>query len=241
MNMQPISGDPVYINGLPVINNLSVAQQFAATLNQWEIITYSLYDSAAYPAAGVASLSFFTQPVGSGTGFGGGTKTQSDTNMTQAGVLSAGQAFIITGINVEFLPTVPSVTAQLPAVFGAQAAANIVNDAYLFRAHGNLQFQILQKPYLIEGPLMRFPSPNDFWVSGALADATSPAASSQSRLAFGRADGPSQILSPNNLLIIPTQSFNVTLNWPEGVIALPSSNPGRVYVRLEGALLRAAQ
>jgi len=233
-------GQPVFINGIPIINNLQAAQNYAVNMyQQWEAVTQSLYDSASYVAAGQTQLTFFQQPVGQGTGFGGAAKTLSDTNMQLAGQLPAMQAFIVTGINVECQPTTPTVAAQMPAAFGAQAIAQIVNDAYIVRRSGNLNFTIGSKSYLNEGPLMRFPAPNDFEIHAALSDVTTAGANLQSRIAYGFANGPSQILAPNNLLLIPNQAFSITLNWPEGAQAI--TNPMRIFVRLEGVLLRAAQ
>jgi hypothetical protein len=224
---------------IPNIANLSDLSNFSVNWNQWEALTQSLYDSAPYPAAGTTGLTFFQNPIGQGTGFGGGAKTASDTNMTLAGMLATGIMQIVTSIEVDVQPTTPTVTAQMPAVFGAQAAAQIVNDAYIIRRSGNLVFHVLSKNYLTEAPLMQFPAASDFVAEGALADTTTAAASSQSRIAWGTAAGPLYSLTPNNILLISNQNFNITLNWPEGVQAI--TNPARIFVRLNGIQFRLAQ
>lgn len=227
-------------SGAPIVANMLDIQSFSTVQwNNWEFVTQSLYDSTAYPAAGSLSLSFFQTPQGAGLGFGGGTKTQSDTNMVLNGQLPSGNMFVIATLEIEFQPTTPTVAAQMPAAQGAVAAALIVNDAYIFWRSGNFTLRILQKDYSTEAPLMRFPSQSDFSVQGALSDSTTPAASAQNRIAFGSAYGPVYTLAPNNLLIPETTNFKVTLAWPEGLQAI--TNPARIFVRLGGMQARQAQ
>lgn len=232
------------VNGSPTPNiaNLSDLSNFQVTWNQWELITQSLYDSAPYPAAGTSSpLLFFQNPQGQGTGFGGGSKSLSDTNMVSPGMLPQGQMFIATSIEVEFQPTTPTGanSAYLPAAFGAQEAAQLVNDAYIFYRSGNLQFKVLAKYYSQEAPLMRFPPTADFALNAALSDATTAAATSQSRIAYGSSVGQPYVLTPNNILIPSTTNFSIALGWPEGAQAIQSA--ARVFVRLNGLMARLAQ
>lgn len=228
----------------PNIANLSDLANFAVTnWNQWEAITYSLYDSLPYPNTGLLTMQFFQVPIGGGTGFGGGPKTLSDTNLVLNGQLPQGQMFIATSVEIDFQPITPTATfaAQLPASFGAGATANIVNDAYVFRRAGNLTFTVLSKNYLSEAPLMRFPATADFVVDGAFSDATTAAAAQQSRLAWATTVGAPYVLTPNNILIPSTTNFSLNLAWPEGVQALPSGAPARVFGRLNGLLFRLSQ
>lgn len=198
----------------------------------WEAVKQSLYDYQAYAAAGQSVLSFFTLPVS-------GTKTLSDTNMTLAGQLPKNQEFLITSIEVFFSPTTPTVAAQMPAAFGAQAIAQIVNDAYIVGRAGNLNLTIGSKPYLQEAPLGRFPQKAYFDVSAALADVTTAGANLQSRIAYGHWCGRPYLLDPAPLLLPENQNFSVSLNWPEGVQAI--TNPGRIGVILDGILYRRSQ
>ena len=227
-------------SGQPIVANLNDLQNFAVSdWNQWEFITQSLYDSAAYPAAGASTLTFFQVPQGAGTGFGGSAKTLSDTNMVLNGQLPSGNMFVISSIEIEFQPTTPTVAAAMPAAFGAQAVAVQINDAYIFWRSGNGVLRILQKDYSQEAPLMRMPSQADFSLQAAVADVTTAGASLQSRIGFAGAYGPIYTLSPNNLLIPETTNFKYTLSWPEGLQAI--SNPARVFVRLGGMMARQAQ
>lgn len=229
----------VVLNGNPVINNLQQAQDYAANINTFEIITQSLYDSAAYATAGQNQLTFFQQPLGAGTGvISAAAKTLEDTNMQAAGAMPNMQSFVVTSVEVEFQPDITFTAATQPAAFGAVAVATSINDSWIFRATGYLILTIGQKPYLQEGPMMKFPASNDLEIDAALSDASTAAASQQSRIAYAKAVGPAYTLAPNNLLLIPMQNFVVTLNWAT-VQAITTK--ARVFVRLMGQLLRSAQ
>lgn len=214
--------------------------KYSVNREGWEAVRQSLYDSQQYAAAGATQLSFFNLPIGQGTSWaGGGTKSISDTNMTLAGQLPANQEFLMQSIEIHFLPTTPTVAAQMPAAFGAQAVAQLVNDEYIFRRAGNLVLVIGSKPYLTEGPLMKFPPKTRFEVGGAAADVTTAGAALQTRIVMGRNVGRPYLLSPVDMLLPQNQNFNITLNWPEGAQAI--TNPARVFVVIDGILYRKSQ
>lgn len=223
-------------NGVPSYDSLSA---YNVNRDGWEAIKQSLYDSQAYAAAGATSLSFFQLPVGQGTGFGGAAKTFSDTNILSPGQMPANQEFLIQSVEVSFFPTTPTVAAQMPAAFGAQAIAQIVNDAYIFYRAGNLNLIIGSKSYLQEGPLLRFPPKAYFEVHAALADVTTAGANLQSRIAYATARGRPYMLQPANLRLVSNQNFNCQLSWPEGLQAI--TNPARIFVILDGILYRRSQ
>lgn len=230
------SGTLPNAGGIPSRSQLSA---YSVNLNGYEAIRQALYDSTSYVAAGQPSLSFFQQPIGQGTGFGGGVKTYSDTNMELAGQIPANKQYLVQSIEILFYPTTPTVAAQMPAAFGAEAVPAIINDAYIFRRSGNLLFVIGSKPYLQEAPLAVFPPKADFVVEGALSDATTAAGNQQTRIAYGTVQGRPYIISPGDLWIPSSQNFSITLNWPEGNQAI--TNPARVFVRLDGVLYRKSQ
>jgi hypothetical protein len=215
---------------------LETFQQFVVNRSGWEINRQSLYDTAAYAAIGQSVLTFFAVPLGQGTP----AKTLSDTNMTNAGLLPKHKNFLLQGIEVFFFPTTPTVAADLPAAFGAQAVAQLVNDAYIFRRSGNLNLFIGSKTYLEEAPMMKFPASRQFHLEAAVADATTAGAALQSRIAFADAVGRPYMIDPN-ITFEDNQNFSVTLNWPEGLQALPSGNPAQVRVSLEGVMARRPQ
>lgn len=218
------------------MNNVPNRQQLSKySVNRpgWEAIRQSLYDYAAYQAAGVTQLTFFALPVGQGN------KTLSDTNMTLAGQLPKNQEFLVQSIEVVFYPTTPTVAAGMPSFFGAEAAQVLINDAYIFGRSGNLNLTIGSKPYLQEAPVGRFPQKAQYELSAALADASTAAAALQTRTGYGKWVGRPYLLDPAPLLLPENQNFSVSLNWPEGVQAI--SNPARVGIILDGILYRRSQ
>jgi hypothetical protein len=169
----------------------------------------------------------------------GAAKTGEDTNMQGAGAMPNMQAYLVTSVELDVQPDVPTFAAPgLPAAFGAAAVAASINDVWRIRATGFLNFNIGSKSYLYEGPLMKFPASNDLEIDAAVCDATTPAAASQTRIAYAKSVGPAYVLAPNNLLLIPMQNFNVTLNW--GTLQ-PVAAQARIFARLMGQLLRASQ
>jgi hypothetical protein len=209
--------------------------RYSVNREGWEVISQSLYDFQTYAAAGQTQLTFFAVPTGQGG------KTLSDTNMNLAGQLPANQEFLVSSLEVIFFPTVPAVAAQNPAAFGAQAVANIINDVYVVSRTGNLKFDIGSKPYLQEAPLGRFPPMTYMHLEAAAADVSTAGANFQTRIAYAHSAGRPYYLQPEKLRLISTQNFQITLNWPEGVQALPSGNPGRIGVVLDGVLFRKSQ
>lgn len=225
---------------LPIPNRQQL-DAFNVNREGWEGITNSLYDSASYIANGVTQLNFFNTPVGQGVGFGGGAKTLSDTNMTLAGQMPANQEFLVQSVEVLFSPTTPTVATAMPAVFGAQAVAAQINDAYIFYRAGNLTFTIGSKSYLQEAPLMKFPPKAYYELNAAVADIAPNGAGTgnmQSRIAFATARGRPYLLKAP-LRLVSNQNFGVALNWPEGLQAIV--NPARVTVTLDGVLYRRSQ
>lgn len=216
------------MNNIPTLQDL---QKFVVNREGWEVIKQSFYDSAAYPTTGVSTLTFFQLPVGQSS------KTQSDTNMTLAGQLPANQGFLIEGIEILFEPSTPTVAASMPAAQGAEAAATGINDAYIFYRSGNLNLTIGSKPYLQEGPLMKFPPSANFNVSGALSAIN--AATGQGRIAFGKAQGRPYALGSAPIFLTSNQNFSVTLAWPEGLQTVTSA--AKVFVSLFGLLYRRSQ
>lgn len=207
--------------------------QYSVNRPGWEAVKQSLYDYQAYAAAGQSSLTFFALPIGQSS------KTLSDTNMTLAGQLPKNQEFLVQSIEIHVFPTTPTVTAQMPAVFGAQAAQSLVNDVYIIGRSGNLNFTIGSKPYLQEAPLGRFPPKTHLSIDAALSDATTAGAALQARTGIGYWVGRPYSLDAAKLLLPENQNFSVTLSWPEGVQAI--TNPARIGVVLDGVLYRRSQ
>jgi len=194
---------------------------------EYEVIGSALYDFGAYAAAGQTELNFFQTPQGQGG------KTLADTNMEAAGSLPAPKNFLVTSLEVNFWPGVS------PAAFGAQDAAEYVNDVWTIAKSGFLEFYIGSKNYIQEGPLGVFPAANGLVMSAALADATTAGANMQSRIAYANMGGKPYIL-PSPIALVSNQNFRVSLKWPSAV-ALPSTTEARIGVRLRGYLYRLSQ
>ena len=246
-NQQLIQTDAtgqMYVNGNPVLNSLAyAAQQFAVNLGAFETLTQSLYDSAAYAVAGQQQLTFFQTGVGAGTGIiSGAAKTPEDTNMLAGGFMPNMQAYLVTSIEMEYQAGVTSsgfAAANLPSTLATPSVIAAINDQYKVRSTGYLVFNIGSKAYMTEGPLMKFPASNEYQIDCALSDTTTAGATQAQRVAQGRAGGPAYVLTPNNLFLIPMQNFNVTLNW--ATVETITTTAARIFIRLMGQLIRAAQ
>lgn len=211
------------IKSLPSLEDL---QKFSVNrAGQVEGIKATLYDFQAYAQAGQTSLDFFQVPQGQSS------KTLADTNMETAGSLPNPKSFLVQNIQVYFYP------AGDPAQFGAQAAAENINDVFDVMKSGWLEFFIGSKNYIQEGPIGRFPPRTGMIVSAALADQSTIAANLQSRISYANFGGAPYDLSPP-ILLSPTQNFRVSLKWPTAVAV---SAAARVGIVMEGIMYRLSQ
>lgn len=211
------------------IPSLTELQQYNVNRpNQVEAIRSSLYDTLQYAQAGQTQLQFFQVPKGQSS------KTFAETNMTAAGSLPSPQSFLIETIEIYFRP------GELP---GNLSAANtpiiptFLNDVYEFYTVAAwLELFIGSKAYLDEAPLLKFPPRCGLSGFAASSDAASTATSS-TMVNYASAAGPIYELDPP-ILLVPTQNFNVTLNWPtaNGLTA-----NALVTVQLGGILYRNSQ
>lgn len=217
--------------------------------NQSEVIRQRFYDYQLYPTAGVAQLTFFSQPVGQGltTALGataGTGKTLWDTNLEMPNTLPSGKAFMIESIEVLFLPgSVSTANTYTPAsisLFAAVTAASVtgqLNDLNSFYQSGMLELNVLSKNYLRETPLVAFPPKAHLDISAALA--SNSATTGLTANALGKAVGRPYYVEPT-ISLQPAVNFEVALKWPSAV-ATPSGFNGRVGVILDGYFMRASQ
>lgn len=192
-----------------------------------EAVRASLYDFQVYAAAGQTSLTFFQVPQGQGG------KTKSDTNMEAAGSLPAPKQFLIESIECHFYPGSPV------DAFTAVAAALPVQgqDVYDVMKSGWLDLFIGSKSYLTEAPIGRFPPSTGMKLTGSATSNSATTGITKSEYAtFG---GQIYKLSPE-ILLVPTQNFNVTLNWP-ALVPMTSTIAGRIGIVLKGILYRNSQ
>lgn len=215
------------------IPNLQELQSYAVNRKgQYEGIRQTLYDFQTYANAGQTSLTFFQVPVGQAG------KTLADTNIEVAGSLPQPKHFLVESIEVYLFPGVDPVTTLTTI-----AAPNFANDVYAVEQGGSLNFFIGSKTYLEEAPIGRFPPKTKLEVEGAHAldfeQAVAADQEAQVSTDYAVFCGRPYYINPATLLI-PTQNFKVSLNWPTAV-ALPSGQDARVGIVLDGVLYRQSQ
>lgn len=185
-----------------------------------EVIWNPLYDYQTKSSSATAQQRFFLEPQG-----GASNKTLVDTNMTLAGQIPKGQAFLITGIEVDFFPGEDPLQEAVDNDF--------INDVYAFYKTGALILTIGSKDYVQQAPLMKFPPSHRLAV-----DAAAATTATTTTIEFAYATACGREFAIRDLLLESNQNFNVTLiNMP----ALPSAVDGRVGVTLNGFLYRNAQ
>lgn len=238
---------------MPNAQGIPTPADFAAARvtnpGQSEIIRQRLYDYQLLAGAGAQQLLFFQAPIGSGitTALGataGTPKTSFDTNINLGGQLPNGVSYLAESIEVAFYGgSVNTANTYTPATLGFFAAANaatvpgLANDFNFFYQSGLLEFNVLQKNYVRETPLVAFPPKATIVIQGGIASTSATAGAVG---AFSpRADGRPYYLDPN-ILLQPTMNFEVILRWPAAT-ALPTGFNARVGVILDGFMLRASQ
>lgn len=192
--------------------------------DQIEVTRQSLYDFQAYAQAGQTQLLFFQIPKGQSS------KTLADTNMEAAGSLPAPKSFLIESIEIYFFP-LNAISAT-----GAIVAENW-NDSYDVFKSGWLELFIGSKPYLDEAPLGKFPPRSGITGAFALSDTSTAGASRVTVIDYASWGGPVYMMAPP-ILLVPTQNFQVSVNWPTAVAI---SVAGRMGVNLGGILYRNSQ
>lgn len=199
-----------------------------------------LYDYQTYATAGFLTKNFFAEPQGQGTSSatGSGPKTIADTNMQVAGQLPRGNRFLCVGIEVEFWPSSTPGLRLAAVPTDAQFARNW-DDVYTVLKNGSLTFNIQQRVYAQDAPLMKFPTQTRLTGVATYNQNDSTAAT----IGFGQIEYATSCGAGYSIIpvyIESTQFFNVTMNFP-AVVATPSGQDGRVGVRLLGNLIRDAQ
>jgi hypothetical protein len=213
----------------PIIRRGIPQGQPAAVPGMSDTQNWVWYDSQTAAAAGQSQLTFFQTPLGASG------RTLEDTNFAGAGSLPAGMSFVLQEIMVNLIPG----STVVPGTFGSGIAPKYVNDVYAWNKAGVVQFNYSSKTYVQDSPIGRFPLDTRLTGFGAAADATTAAASLQTLLDYAAPAG--RLWRVADMRIDPQVNFNVTLSWPNGVVALPSTVAGKAFVYLKGYLARFVQ
>lgn len=185
-----------------------------------ETIWQPLYDYQTKVAAAVNSQRFFVDPIGTGG------KTIADTNMELSGQIPKGQVFMITGIQVELYPGVSINTA---------AASSYADDIRAFYQAGALKLKIGSKDFVVQGNLMKFPPVNRLATESSVI---SDSAAAPLIISYQYAVAAGREFAVAGLTLESNQNFSVELLE---LAALPSGQPARIGVTLNGYLGRNAQ
>lgn len=186
--------------------------------NYTDALWQPLYDYQNLPAAGASSQRFFIDPIGTGG------KTVEDTNMELSGQIPKGQAFLITGVQVELYPG---------EAIQQDSVSQFADDIYDFYTNGALKLKIGSTDFITQGNLMKFPPVNRLGLDSSVSDTTADTVHSY---LYASATGREYAIKDK--LLESNQNFSVELI---GLSAMPSGNDARVGVTLNGFLYRNAQ
>lgn len=196
-----------------------------------EAVDQPLYHFQSYATGGATSYTFFQ------TASGNATNGLADTNMDNAGSLSAGKRFAITSIGVHFIPSAPQVNNA-----GASSASALNDIKKVIEGIGFLQLNVLNKNYLTLAPLSSLPSGEGVAVGGAAYQATqASAANGDGFIAYGTNGMP--IPAARYVLGVPIPipaqvTFSVGIFFPSAITVTTAS---RIGVTLWGMQIRAKQ
>jgi hypothetical protein len=218
--------------GMPNVTGQGLAAHRVTVPGVQDAIYNPLYDAVSYATTGILQANFFSTPIGQGTTSAPaatGAKTEADTNMTNAGLLPAGNRFYCTGIEFLIFPSAPMGETAVLANTGA-----FWNDVYALAKSGWVRFRIQNRDYVLDAPLINFPP--QARLAGVSAVATVATATTMIEVNYATLAGAPYNIVP--VFIQSNQAFSVQVNWPALVTV---SATVRLFCRLRGQLIRDAQ
>jgi len=235
--------------GRPIITSDYIQQHIVGVPGAQDVIWGPLYDSQAYPSAGAAVLTFFSQPQGSGTssapGAGAVAKGIWDTNLVLNNQLALGNEFLAVGSETLFFPGVNNSTSttgafaleiSLAATAALMGAFN--NDIYNVGNGGVKTLKVgTDRNYIQDGPLNLFPPATR--LSGWSAVTSGGTATSTAFPATNYAVWSGECYSLVPIYLQSTQQFQLTIAFA-ALIPTPSTQIARIIERLRGYLIRQA-
>src|SRR5271154_931384 len=113
--------------GRPVLSATALQQHSVGT-GDTDVVWWPLFDSIAYPSAGLALFAFYANPIGQGTsstpGAGAVAKSIYDTNLQVNNQLTSGNEFYMIGSESNFMPGVSNAALPLTVLPGRQNQAS---------------------------------------------------------------------------------------------------------------------
>ncbi len=212
-------------------------QRFAMLRQGEEAIPYTLFHHKNL-AAGTLSVkyTFFNVPVGAQDPDTGAAASEEDTNMYQAGLLSAPNRFLVRKIHVP-VTTITNETIPVGSVTDG-AVESKVDDIAKVTLRGLVLFKLLNKEYLRVAPIAKFPA--GYGLYGALSAATTVAATTISN-AFVSNGMPSWNEGYPDALPLETQtSFEGSVGFPKSPQPV-TTNAIRLGMMLDGVMYRPEQ
>lgn len=227
--------------GLKPVSAAMLARHGVTVPGKKDALYAPLFDSATYAAAGQTTLNFFSLPIGQGvtTAPGAaGTKTEADTNLTNGNILPRDNSFLCTGVEVQIYPGAASTFGPGGGALADAVIGRFWNDVYAIGKSGVLRLKIGGREYVVDGPLMNFPSTAGLGGVAAVTSTLTAGVATAGEIEYARFVG--QAYTLDALWIVPNQNFAVKIEWPAAV-ATPSTVAARMFIRLRGRFTRSAQ
>lgn len=232
--------------GRPVLSASQLSQHAVGT-GDTDVVWWPLYDSVAYPSAGLAQFAFYSNPIGQGTsstpGAGAVVKTIYDTNLQVNNQLTSGNEFFMIGSESNFMPGVSNAALPLTVLPGRTNLPTTVgifaNDIWSVGQGGIKTFTVgTDRKYFQDGPLAIFPPSQRLAGFSALANETSTTgAGAGMEVTYATWSGELYTMIP--VYIQANQNFTITVSYAT-IIPTPSLQIGRLIDRMRGYLIRQA-
>jgi hypothetical protein len=225
----------------------STLQAHAVGTGDTDVVWWPFYDSIAYPSAGQAAFSFYSNPIGQGTtsspGAGAGSKTIQDTNLTVGNQTTSGNEFFMIGSESNFLPGVSNAALPLTLLPGRTNLPTTIglfaNDVWSVGMGGIKTFAAgTDRKYFQDGPLALFPPSQRLSGFSALANESSTTgAGAGMEVTYASWSGELYTMIP--VYISANQNWTITVAYA-ALIPTPSAQIGRLIDRMRGYLIRQA-
>lgn len=232
--------------GRPVLQ-ASQLQAHSVGTGDTDVVWWPLFDSIAYPSAGLGQFSFYSNPIGQGTsstpGAGAVVKTIYDTNLQIGNQLTSGNEFFMIGSESNFMPGVSNAALPLTVLPGRSNLPTTIglfaNDIWSVGQGGIKTLTVgTDRKYFQDGPLAIFPPSQRMAGFAALANETSTTgAGAGSEVVYATWSGELYTMIP--VYIQANQNFTVVVSYA-AIIPTPSTQIGRLIDRMRGYLIRQA-